>query len=363
MIRRKRTTIAFYSFLVLGFFCLIIFTTKNVSAQLALIGVNYGDFLPFKEYFQNKQQLPKKITFVGDVMLARHIETLMLRYGEDYPFKKLSRFDTNDTYLVGNFEGSVPVSHVKTPDYNLNFSINSSYLSNLKSFGFTHFSLANNHSFDYGESGFYNTVKKISKNNLVPFGHPTIVNEQTVTFVDIEDSKVAIIGLHTLFSKLDSNELKKTFVYAEQNSDLQIVYLHWGDEYEVKQNKTQRIFANELINLGADLIVGHHPHVVQGIEEIDGVLVFYSLGNFIFDQYFSSLVKEGLMIELTMDETATIKLHPVISRLASSQPELMTKTETSDFLSSLAKRSSPKLQKEIISGELNLALNLQLSKK
>ena len=363
MIRKNKTVIIFYLFLVLGFFCLTIFTTKNVSAQLALIGVTYGDFVPFEEYFQKDEELPKRISFVGDVMLARHVETLMSQHGSDYVFKKIDSLNSKNNYLIGNFEGSIPKKHKKTPDFNLTFSVDDKYVSELQAFGFTHLSLANNHSLDYKKSGYTNTVKVLSKNELQTFGHPTAVNSNSITYVDVSGYKVAVIGLHTLFVEPNSEELVETFTEANQNSDIQIVYIHWGDEYRLEQNSTQRAFAKKLIALGTDLIVGHHPHVVQGIEKIDDVIVFYSLGNFVFDQYFSDAVRQGLVLDLEIKDSVKIKLKPIISHLASSQPQSMTKEEKQEFLRLLAKRSSSQLEEEILVGEVILPFDLQLLEK
>ena len=104
---------------------------------------------------------------------------------------------------------------------------------------------------------------------------------------------------------------------------------------------------------GADAIIGHHPHVVQDIQVYQGVPVFYSLGNFVFDQYFSSAVQEGLLLKLTLTEAgANYELIPTTSIGSRSRPQLMSPYEREHFLTGLATRSAPKLRTQIHSGYL-----------
>jgi poly-gamma-glutamate synthesis protein (capsule biosynthesis protein) len=126
---------------------------------------------------------------------------------------------------------------------------------------------------------------------------------------------------------------------ASKKSDLQVVYIHWGTEYELTHSKAQELLAKELVSAGADLIVGHHPHVVQDVDVIDGVVVFYSLGNYIFDQYFNSDVMKGLVLVLEMNTEPIIGLVPVESIEPLSQPRVMTPDDQRSFLLELANRS------------------------
>jgi poly-gamma-glutamate synthesis protein (capsule biosynthesis protein) len=107
-----------------------------------------------------------------------------------------------------------------------------------------------------------------------------------------------------------------------------------------------------MVESGADLIVGHHPHVTQDIQFINDVLVFYSLGNFIFDQYFSTDVKEGYILDVTLtNSTSTIKILPH-TQIGKSQTEPMQGIQKSDYLESLADRSDPRLSDQIKAGNI-----------
>jgi poly-gamma-glutamate synthesis protein (capsule biosynthesis protein) len=128
-----------------------------------------------------------------------------------------------------------------------------------------------------------------------------------------------------------------------------IVTFHWGEEYQSKSSLLQRELAHSVIDSGADLIVGSHPHVVQEIENYQGKLIFYSLGNFIFDQSFSKETQQGFALGVELYEQENIfRLFPFQINL--SQPFLIEKEEAEEFLYTLAEKSDPSLSKDIKSG-------------
>jgi len=128
-----------------------------------------------------------------------------------------------------------------------------------------------------------------------------------------------------------------------------IVSMHWGEEYKLINSPAQQSLAHRIIEAGADLIIGHHPHVVQNIEKYQEKLIFYSLGNFIFDQYFSTETQEGLAVGLEIHPDKLVcRLFPLQINL--SQPVLMQQNKASKFLIQLAKRSDNRLEDEIKSG-------------
>lgn len=305
--------------------------------------------------------LKSRISFVGDVMLARHVEYLMIKNGQDYPYRLMNFSDKEKTFYVGNFEGSVPVTHIKTPNYNFNFSVNKIYLEALKNTGFSHFSLANNHAFDFGKDGFENSKSALSLVGLVPFGNPLEVSTTSVEFIELENKRIALIAVNTIEKTVASEEINYLLAYANSNSDLQIVYIHWGNEYELTQSKKQRMLATKFVKAGADLILGHHPHVTQGIEKIDDALVFYSLGNFIFDQYFSSAVQQGLMVTISDADNVELTISGITSKYGLAQPKLMSEFEEDIFMESLADRSSKELKDEILSKRFTLSVPLATS--
>ncbi len=333
------------------------FTFKNIA---------YGEIamLPKIQNLSNLDtQITKKsnISFVGDVMLARHVEYLMIKNGREYPYKSLNFSDKEETFYVGNFEGSIPIEHKKTPNFNFNFSVSEIYLEPLKNIGFSHFSLANNHALDFGREGLENSKSTLSSVGLVSFGNPSAISTSSVEFIDLEKIKVALIAVNAIGSSVTSDQINEILTFADNNSDFQVVYIHWGNEYELSQSEHQRKLATKFVKAGTDLILGHHPHVTQGIEKIDDALVFYSLGNFIFDQYFSNDVREGLMVTLFTNNGINLSISGITSNHSLAQPKLMTEYEQDVFIESLADRSSKELRDEIISKRFTLNIPLATS--
>ena len=98
--------------------------------------------------------------------------------------------------------------------------------------------------------------------------------------------------------------MQKSITALRERVDLIFVSLHWGEEYQLQSNVEQQRIARALIDVGADAVIGHHPHVIQEVEEYNGGWIFYSLGNFIFDQYFSPETMEGLVASVTVQDGA-----------------------------------------------------------
>jgi poly-gamma-glutamate synthesis protein (capsule biosynthesis protein) len=302
------------------------------------------------------------LVFVGDVLLARNVEFLMRTKGSEYPFAGLSPFQFSvHPALIGNFESAIPTEHQPTPIGQLNFSVSPQFVPMLSQSGFTHLSLANNHTNDFGEAGLVHTRSTLEK-SLVTFGDPHTVSDSRVAKLQIHEQAISIIGIHAL-SVLDDEAIRAVLQAGESAHEYQIVYIHWGEEYALRHNQQQRNIAERLVEYGADLIIGHHPHVVQGIENIDGTLVFYSLGNYIFDQYFSKDVQEGLLLSIQFGEQSAIDLLPVTSQYSPSQPTLMSPKNHKAFLEQLARKSDVELQSAIRSGQLDLNIEIATSEK
>jgi poly-gamma-glutamate synthesis protein (capsule biosynthesis protein) len=304
------------------------------------------------------------IIFVGDVLLARNVESLTEKSGISYPYRGVSFSNiSNEPYVVGNFEGSIPRVHNKTQALEMNFSVDKSLLIGAKGAGFTHFSMANNHSLDYGQLDLENTYRQLTEVGFDTFGNPEKFSNDSVTFITLKNKKVALIGLHAIYEQPSQRDIHNVLRYSTELSDVQIVYVHWGNEYEVESNSSQKNMAKQLVEAGADLIIGHHPHVVQEIELINNVPVFYSLGNYIFDQYFSTDVQEGLLLNIDFSNEPTIYLFPITSVNSLSQPTCMTKEFASNFLQKLSQPSEVSLTKFIQSGVLPLDMSFATSSK
>lgn len=295
------------------------------------------------------------ILFTGDVFLGRDVERIGRQWGFSYHLDLFNQFAESDAIVI-NFESAIPQTHVPVPSMGMRFSVLPEAVIALKNAGITHASLANNHTYDYDADGYSNTESTLLENDITTFGHPTAVNNDSVSTIDTAYGEVALIGIHTLFTSFSAGEIKAILDKQTPDRQFTIAYVHWGEEYQLYPSNTQRTFAQELVEeVGVDMIIGHHPHVVQTVESIQEVPVVYSLGNTIFDQYFSNAVQDGLLLEMQFTaESIQAKLHPISSQGSRTRPYLMPANERSEFLESIAERSGDEYSESIKGGTLPL---------
>jgi len=170
---------------------------------------------------------------------------------------------------------------------------------------------------------------------------------------------VSVLAFQTVYGQVATSTLAEVIGYMKRTSDVQIAYIHWGTEYEMTHTKAQAVLAEFLVSQGIDAIIGHHPHVVEDIQLVAGVPVFYSLGNFIFDQYFSTAVQEGLALRIEPGQShSKFTLVPVTSIGTHAQPRVMSEPDRSSFLERLASTSDPVLKSAILQGEITIPYTL-----
>lgn len=291
---------------------------------------------------------------VGDIMLGRFVETLMNERGDDYPFEKMDQFFRGVNVVFGNLEGPIDSTHSQTPNNSLIFSFERSVAALLRKHEFTVVSTANNHALDQGMQGYNDTVAALSDAGVGHAGHPSDMTADHVFTQEIRGQKVALLAFAAFPSDAQAPEfIKLVESVASDPNTFVAVSIHWGTEYSLTANEHQRALAHSLIDAGADSILGHHPHVVQDIEVYHNRLIFYSLGNFIFDQYFSRDTQEGLAVGLEVGPSAvTARLFPIT--IDRSQPRLMRQSDVAAWLAALANRSDASLQQDIKHGILRI---------
>jgi len=304
----------------------------------------------------------QKLVFVGDILLARHVEHYINTKGQSYPLKNAADIFSGANYVVGNFESAVLEKHIKTPSYITTFSVNKKYLGLLSEAGLTHVSLANNHSLDYGKDTFNYTVSAIEETGINAIGNPESVNADSWSVIKAGDYNIGLFAVSAVYSDLPWSQVEEEFKKMSDRTDFQIVYIHWGEEYILKHNQEQETIAKKLIDIGFDTVIGHHPHVTQDIEVYNDKPIFFSLGNFLFDQYFSVDVQQGLAVTLEIS-SSTVEYHllPVSSEGSLSQPHKMLEPESLLFLKNLARRSQDAYAENIAQGKLILPFSLATS--
>lgn len=343
---------------------ILIMAAFLVSApKLNFPSISFGDFTLVnsgaKEELVVTEAQKGRLVFLGDIMLARHVERVgRANGGAGYHFSIMDELRENGDVVVANFESAAPTPHIPTANYTFRFSSPTNSLTALREAGISAVSLANNHALDHGAVGYRQTVEKLEGVGVTPFGHPTILDESSILVSKVADTSFAIVAAHTLFTNYSDEVWQAVVEKASEKADYVVVYIHWGDEYFLTHNQSQRRLAEKLIAYGADFIIGHHPHVVQDIEIIDEVPVVYSLGNFIFDQYFSVDVQQGLVVALQVEgrEVLGLELIPVSSIGSNTRPRLMTEVARDNFLNALAARSDADLSEGIRSGLIQLLL-------
>jgi poly-gamma-glutamate capsule biosynthesis protein CapA/YwtB (metallophosphatase superfamily) len=337
-----RTLIALFVVLSLGGVS-VLGALSETLGSLSIPGTQYG--------LVQKAEVPTTLLLGGDVMLGRSVEAAIEEKGEEYPFAALTEFILPFDIAVANFEGSVPKEHVATKPLEMRFSVPEDYMGIPRAAGFDVLSLANNHAFDYGREGYQNTKSVCEAYSLLCFGTPFEATSTSVAIVNHKGVRIGFLFLHTLFTESDPAVLTQLVGMLQRESDVQIAYIHWGDEYALTHNTDQSGLAYALIDAGIDAVVGHHPHVIQDIEKYRGKPIFYSLGNLIFDQYFSNEVQEGYFVSASLTtEGITYALHPYESRTNRSQPQLLD----SETAKTLYERIMPKTiftDEEVIGGQ------------
>lgn len=243
--------------------------------------------------------------FLGDLMLDRHVGERLKKIGIDGLLGSLAgaegRFFMGSDVVAANLEGAVTDQGAHYPPSGGNdFAFAPATVNKLKGYGFNFFNLANNHLTDQGRKGVVETEKNLT---AAGFGFSGCgdreVGECSGTVKTFGDTKVALLGFSMVYGDFDLKQAAAKVALARRQADLVLVNVHWGSEYTHQFSKKQQAVGRALIEAGADAIIGHHPHVIQGIEIYRGKPIFYSLGNFVFDQYFSKDTQEGLAVGLS----------------------------------------------------------------
>ncbi len=273
-------------------------------------------FLPLKEYviiYVNKN-IPQvqenkdiQILLVGDIMFDRGIRYYAgLNGGNSYIFDKISSFLSNNDLVVGNLEGSITnnksISAGSIPGSTRNYflTFDPSVAKTLFEENIKLVDLGNNHILNFGNSGLKATQKYLSEANVSYFGSPY---EENSIIKDINGLKIAFISFNQ-FAENDPTQTISEIKKNKPNADFVFVFSHWGNEYQLAASDTQKSLAHQFIDAGADLVVGSHPHVIEPSEIYKNKKIYYSLGNFIFDQYFDENVRNGLGVVLKINQNA-----------------------------------------------------------
>lgn len=303
----------------------------TITAIAVALGFAAGAVFSFQDNApaNNERPVPRvphntrEATFVavGDIMLSRAVGRRIASSSDPrFPFLLAAPFLRDADITFGNLEG--PISARGADRQNLySFRADPKTVEGLAYAGFDMLSLANNHMLDWGPDALIDTAELLRREGMRPVGAganalaantPAIFEKNGITF--------GLFAYSTIFPNTPATDMEPglslfslasaTHVVRElaRTTDVVIVSFHWGEEYALQSRAEEQEIAHALIDAGADLIVGHHPHVAQEIERYNGGWIAYSLGNFVFDQYFSEETMRGLAIRAHIRAGSIAKL-------------------------------------------------------
>jgi len=291
---------------------------------------------------ENPQPEQIKIILAGDVMLSRGVEYMIGKYGNGdfkFPFLKIADYLKDADIVFANLEGPISDKGVRVGSI-YSFRQKPESIEGLTLAGFNVISLANNHAFDYSREALEDTFLRLNESEISYVGAGFSESKAYSPLIkEINGAKIGFLAYTNLgpetwqavgessgiawISENDFEKIKRDIKSAKEISDVLIVSLHAGEEYQKTPAQFQIDFAKMAVDAGADLVVEHHPHVTQPFEKYLQGYIAYSLGNFIFDQSFSQETMESQIIELSIENKAIKEINlKEIKINAFFQPEI-----------------------------------------
>lgn len=289
-----------------------------------------------------------KILFVGDIMPSRWVDRAMKQNGYDFPFQRVIPLLASYDIVFGNLESPVREGRTVNPG-EMRFRTDPEFIPALARAGFQIMSLANNHIGDEGTVGIASTTEYLERSSIFWVGVGTTSSAYAPTILEKDGLHVAFVagndpsivhpsycagGKHIGSACFDKTRIAEGLSVARAQADFVVFSMHAGTEYATSSNFLQRSIARHAIDSGADIVIGHHPHVIQERELYKGKWIYYSLGNFIFDQEWSRNTKLGLAlgVEIAKNNASVLRLTHTIVRVDEyAQPRLATTEEAEDM--------------------------------
>lgn len=239
-----------------------------------------------------------EIAAAGDILLTRSISSVLRGYGWRWPLAAVKPLTSAADLSFANLE--CPASYLGSPypgkDPNITFRAEPGALFALKDAGFDVLSLANNHMTDWGGAAVEETIAALDLLGIAHVGAGgDAASAAAPALIETKGLRIAVLGyVEPMWSVVEASErpgvapiredtMLAAVGEARESADLVVVSLHWGEEHQGIPRERDRAMARRLVDAGASLILGHHPHVLQGAEAYHGALIVYSLGNFVFD--------------------------------------------------------------------------------
>lgn len=290
----------------------------------------------------------------GDVMLGRRVAEAMACNGACYPFAEVASLLQSADLTFGNLESPLSRQGTPLPGKGIWLRGDPSGALALSEAGYDVVSVANNHILDYDDPAFLDTLTFLDEQGIATVGGgANLAMAARPVFRKVKGQQIAFLAATEMADifwdwdyprtfeakpdrpgvyKLDPDQLVADVSSLREKADLIVVSLHWGTEYSDYATADQREIAHRLVDAGANLVIGHHPHCLQGVELYQGSVIAYSLGNFVYDRQRRSKCQEGLLLKAFFQGRALKRIHlyPVV--IDSEQPRPAGKDAAAQIL-------------------------------
>jgi len=289
---------------------------------------NISNFLETEKAVSEDSQIVVLAT--GDIMLDRGVEYYIKKNGGgdfSFPFLNISEYLKNADILFGNLESVISDKGTRVGSA-YSFRADPRAMDALTYAGFDIVSVANNHALDYTRLALEDSLTRLNGVGIDYIGGGMFENEAFLLKTkEIKGAKIGFLAYCSVGPRVwratkdssgialveyaDFEKIKKEVAAAKEKVDVLLISMHWGAEYAGEPDASQFFWGKRLIDAGADVIIGHHPHVIQPLEQYGGGWIAYSLGNFVFDQGFSEDTMRGMVLEIKIKDK---KITEVASR-------------------------------------------------
>ena len=288
-----------------------------------------------------QQEMPMvTIAAVGDLMMSSWIIDYVNEMGVDYPFDSTRTILASADIAIANLEAPLTAEGERFEDKKYTFKVPPHFVEGIAGAGFDVVTMANNHIVDYGCQGVMSTIDILNGAGIKSCGAGENRRQAcSPTFIDVNNVRIAFVGFSMTFpdefwATADTcgtcypteDLLARVISECERQADFTVASFHWGAEKHTEPRQYQINFGRRAIDFGADLVLGHHPHVLQGLELYKNKLIAYSLGNYVFASY-SNVARTSLILKTKIDADGLIlaKLIPINVHNASInfQPNLL----------------------------------------
>ncbi len=278
--------------------CVLLIAIRPIFAEEGIVFYFPAPFAPAQA----------RILVGGDMMFDRSIRTTTDEKGGDYIFSCIDPILSDADLVVANLEGPITPQPSKSVgssvggegNFTFTFPVETAVL--LYRHGVRMVNLGNNHILNFDFDGLRSTEGELTKAGVQYFGDPV---SQAVATTSINRIDLAFINYNEFGLGSSAARASTTLAQiraARSAGELPVVYTHWGIEYQ-PADRDQIDLAHKFVDAGASIVIGSHPHIVQEHEVYKGKNIYYSLGNFIFDQYWNDAVRTGLLLDITFDKS------------------------------------------------------------